>query len=151
MVVRLAPAVGAVVDNREMPDICLQHMVAVMLLDKTASFRAAHDKARMQDAAVLRQREKVTYTPDPSLTALLPARVAVVEIVLNDRTRLADRVEAVRGTVRNPMSRDEVVGKATDLVAPVLGADAARTLIGRLLTIDGLADVRTLRPMLQRR
>jgi len=151
VIVRLAPAVGAVVDNREMPDVCLQHMVAVMLLDKTASFRAAHDKARMQDAAVLRQREKVTYTPDPSLAALLPARVAVVEIVLNDRTRLADRVEAVRGTVRNPMSRDEVVGKATDLVAPVLGADAARTLIGRLLTIDGVADVRTLRPMLQRR
>src|SRR6187402_2473960 len=148
VVVRLAPAVGGVVDNREMPDICLQHMVAVMLLDKTASFRAAHDKARMQDAAVLRQREKVTYTPDPSLAALLPARVAVVEIVLNDRTRLVDRVEAVRGTVRNPMSRDEVVGKATDLVAPVLGADAARTLIGRLLTIDGVADVRTLRPML---
>src|SRR6185295_11944941 len=42
VVVRLAPAVGAVVDNREMPDVCLQHMVAVMLLDKTASFRAAH-------------------------------------------------------------------------------------------------------------
>ena len=122
-----------------------------MLLDKTASFRAAHDKARMQDAAVLRQREKVAYTPDPSLAALLPARVAVVEIVLNDRTRLADRVEAVRGTVRNPMSRDEVVAKATDLIAPVLGADAARMLIGRLLTIDSLADLRGLRPMLQRR
>ena len=41
------------------PDICLQHMVAVMLLDRTASFKAAHDKPRMQDAAVLRQRAKV--------------------------------------------------------------------------------------------
>jgi 2-methylcitrate dehydratase PrpD len=150
VVVRLAPSVGAVVDNREMPDVCLQHMVAVMLLDKTASFRAAHDKARMQDAAVLRQREKVTYTPDPSLTALLPARVAVVEIVLNDRTRLMDRVEAVRGTVRNPMSRDEVVAKATDLMSPVLGANQARTLIARLLTIDAVNNVRALRPMLQR-
>jgi 2-methylcitrate dehydratase PrpD len=150
VVVRLAPAVGSVVDNREMPDVCLQHMVAVMLLDKTASFRAAHDKPRMQDAAVLRQREKVTYTPDPSLAALLPARVAVVEIVLNDRTRLMDRVEAVRGTVRNPMSRDEVVAKATDLMAPVLGAAAARTLIARLLGIDAVTNVRALRPMLQR-
>ena len=54
--VRLAPSVGAVVDNRDIPDICLQHMVAVMLIDKTASFHAAHDKARMKDAAVLRQR-----------------------------------------------------------------------------------------------
>jgi len=150
VVVRLAPAVGAVVDNREMPDVCLQHMVAVMLLDKTASFKAAHDKARMQDAAVLRQRAKVTYTPDPSLAALLPARVAVVEIVLTDRTRLLDRVDAVRGTVRNPMSREEVVAKATDLIAPVLGAAAARTLIARLLTVDALSDVRALRPMLQR-
>ncbi len=148
--VRLAPAVGAVVDNREMPDVCLQHMVAVMLLDRTASFKAAHDKARMRDAAVLQQRAKVTYTPDASLAALLPARVAVVEVVLNDRTRLSDRVEAVRGTVRNPMSRDEVVAKATDLMTPVLGEPRARALIARLLTIDGLGDVRALRPMLQR-
>ena len=58
VVVRLAPTVGAVVDNRDIPDICLQHMVAVMLIDKTASFHAAHDKARMQDARVLRQREQ---------------------------------------------------------------------------------------------
>ena len=65
VVVRLAPIVGAVVDNRDIPDICLQHMVAVMLIDKTASFHAAHDKARMQDAEVLRQRAKVTYTPTP--------------------------------------------------------------------------------------
>ena len=33
--VRLAPSVANVVDNRDIPDICLQHMVAVMLIDKT--------------------------------------------------------------------------------------------------------------------
>ena len=87
VVVRLAPTVGAVVDNRDIPDICLQHMVAVMLIDRTASFHAAHDKARMQDATVLRHRSKVNYVPDASLAALLPARVAIVEITLNDGTR----------------------------------------------------------------
>jgi len=75
---------------------------------------------------------------------------AVVEVVLSDRTRLSDRVEAVRGTVRNPMSRDELVAKATDLMAPVLGEAPTRALIARLLTVDGLDDVRALRPMLQR-
>src|SRR5688572_25065532 len=65
VVIRLAPTVGAVVDNRDIPDICLQHMVAVMLIDGTASFAAAHDSARMQDATVLRQRGKVRYVPDP--------------------------------------------------------------------------------------
>jgi 2-methylcitrate dehydratase PrpD len=150
VVVRLAPTVGAVVDNRDIPDICLQHMVAVMLLDKTASFHAAHDKARMKDAAVLRQRAKVTYLPDASLAALLPARVAVVEITLNDGTRLSERVEAVRGTVRNPMPRAEVVAKARDLIAPVLGAATAQKLIDTVLAIEAVKDVGALRPLLQK-
>jgi len=148
--VRLAPSVGAVVDNRDIPDICLQHMIAVMLIDKTASFHSTHDKPRMQDATVLRQRSKVTYVPDASLSALLPARVAVVEITLNDGTKLSDRVDAVRGTVRNPMTRAEVVDKARDLVAPVLGAGTAQKLIESTLAIERVADIRALRPLLQR-
>ncbi|HKH73103.1 MAG TPA: MmgE/PrpD family protein [Vicinamibacterales bacterium] len=148
--VRLAPGVGSVVDNRDIPDICLQHMVALMLIDKTASFHAAHDKPRMRDAAVLRQRSKVTYVPDPSLTAWLPARVAIVEITFTDGTKLTDRVEAVRGTVRNPMTRAEVVDKARDLIAPVLGMATAQKLIDTLLAIEAVKDVRALRPLLQR-
>jgi 2-methylcitrate dehydratase PrpD len=150
VVVRLAPTVGAVVDNRDIPDICLQHMVAVMLIDKTSSFHAAHDKPRMQDAAVLRQRAKVQYVPDEQLAPLLPARVAVVEITLNDGTRLSDRVDAVRGTVRNPMPREEVVAKARDLIAPVVGADKTQRLIDAVLTLERVVDVRTLRPLLQK-
>ena len=150
IVVRLAPTVGAVVDNRDMPDICLQHMVAVMLIDKTASFHAAHDKARMLDAAVLRQRSKVKYVPDTSLARLLPARVAIVEVALNDGTQPSDRVEAVRGTVRNPMPRSEVVDKARDLIAPVLGTATTQKLLDTLLAIETVKDIRTLRPLLQK-
>ena len=63
---------------------------------------------------------------------------------------LSDRVEAVRGTVRNPMPRGEVVDKARDLIAPVLGAATARQLIDTLLAIETVKDVRALRPLLQR-
>src|ERR1700732_5165562 len=48
VVVRVATSEAKTVNNREIPDICMQHMVAVMLLDKTASFAAAHDKPRMK-------------------------------------------------------------------------------------------------------
>ena len=150
VVVRLDPIVGVVVDNRDIPNICLQHMVAVMLIDKTASFRAAHDKARMQDADVLRQRSKVRYVPDSALARFLPAHVAIVEITLSDDTQISDQVEAVRGTVRNPMPRSEVVGKARDLIAPMLGSATTQTLIGELLAIDTVKNIRTLRPLLQR-
>ncbi|MBM3819936.1 MAG: MmgE/PrpD family protein [Acidimicrobiia bacterium] len=142
VVVRLAPTVGAVVNNRDIPDISLQYMVAVMLLDGTASFAAAHDTARMNDAAVRRERAKIQYVPDPDLARLLPVRVAVVEVTLTDGTTLSDRVEAVRGTVRNPMTREEIVDKARDLMAPVLGAPQARQLIDAVLALDAAPDVR---------
>jgi 2-methylcitrate dehydratase PrpD len=147
--VRLAPSVAAVVDNRDIPDICLQHMIAVMLLDKTVSFKAAHDKPRMQDAAVLRQRAKVELVRDEALARLLPVRVAVVELTLTDGTRLTQRVEAVRGTPRNPMSKAEVIDKCRDLVAPVLGSEKAARLIETVFAIEAVADIRQLRPLLQ--
>jgi len=148
--VRLAPSVAAVVDNRDIPDICLQHMVAVMLLDNTVSFHAAHDKPRMQDPAALRQRAKVILVRDEELAKLLPARVAVVEIELTDGSRLSERVSAVRGTPRNPMSRAEVIDKARDLTAPILGRENSEGLIETIFAIEAIADIRKLRPLLQR-
>src|SRR6185312_12418693 len=53
VLVRVATSEANTVNNREMPDICLQHMVAVMLIDRTASFQAAHDRPRMQSPEVL--------------------------------------------------------------------------------------------------
>ena len=150
VVVRLAHTEARVVDNREMPDICLQHMVAVMLMDKTASFRAAHDKARMKDPAVLRVRAKVQLVPSDELERLEPARQAIVEITLNDGTVLSDRVTAVRGTVDNPMTRDEVVQKCGDLVEPVLGKENCSNLVDKILGIEKVKDIRELRSVLQK-
>jgi 2-methylcitrate dehydratase PrpD len=147
--VRLAPSVAAVVDNRDIPDICLQHMLAVMLLDKTVSFHAAHDKSRMQDAAALRARAKVSLVRDEELAKLLPVRVAIVEIELGDGTLLSERVSAVRGTPRNPMSRSEVIEKARDLTAPVLGSDTSARLIETVFAIETVTDIRKLQPLLQ--
>ena len=144
-----APPVAAVVDNRDIPDICLQHMIAVMLLDKTVSFHAAHDAARMRDPAALRERQKVELVRDDELAKFLPVRVTLVEIELSDGTRLSERVTAVRGTPRNPMTRAEVIDKARDLVAPVLGRETADRLIDTVYAIEQVADMRSLRPLLR--
>ena len=149
VVVRLAPAVGSVVDNRDIPDICLQHMLAVMLLYGTVSFAMAHDEARMKDPAVLHERGKIRYVADADLAPLLPVRVAIVEVALRDGERYSERVDAVRGTPRNPMGREEVVAKARDLIGPVLGDGRSSALIQKLLALEALAGVRELRPLLQ--
>ncbi|MEP6493010.1 MAG: MmgE/PrpD family protein [bacterium] len=149
VVVRVATSEGNLVDNREMPDISMQHMIAVMLVDKTASFKSAHDKPRMQDAAIMRQRAKVTMVREEALEKLLPSRVAIVEVTMNDGTTLTERVDAVRGTAQNPMTREEIVAKARDLMVPVLGARAAGSLIEMVLSLETVKDVRELRPLLQ--
>src|SRR5580658_9591683 len=149
VVVRVATSEANTVNNREMPDICLQHMIAVMLIDKTASFQAAHDKPRMQDGGVLRQRAKVQLIPDEEMERRYPKREALVEVTLNDGTELSERVEAVRGTSDNPMTRDEVVAKCRELTAPRLGAEKSAKLIERVLNIESVGNLRELRPLLQ--
>jgi 2-methylcitrate dehydratase PrpD len=76
--------------------------------------------------------------------------VAVVEVTLNDGTKLTERVESVRGTPENPMTRDEVMAKCRDLMAPVLGATNTTSLIEKVLSLENLKSIRELRPLLQR-
>jgi 2-methylcitrate dehydratase PrpD len=148
--VRLATDEANIVNNREIPGICLQHMVALMLLDKTVSFRSAHDTARMKDPEVLRARAKVQLIKDEELQNLMPLRVAVVDIKLADGRRLTKRVDNVRGTPENPMTREEVVAKAKDLITPVLGVTGASKLVERVMNFESVKDIREMRPFLQR-
>jgi 2-methylcitrate dehydratase PrpD len=150
VIVRVGTHEAAGVNNRDIPDICLQHMIAVMLIDKTVSFRAVHDKPRMLEPATLLQRAKVQLIPDDELERRLPRREAIVEVTLADGTHLTEHVEAVRGSVDNPMTRDEVVAKARDLMTPVLGTAISTNLIEKLLGLENVKDLRELRPLLQR-
>lgn len=149
VVVRAGTTAATKVNNRDMPDICLQHLIAVMLLDKTVSFVAAHDLPRMKDPAVLRERAKVQLVPDKELEDLLPKRVAIVEVTFNDGTQLSERIEDSRGTPGNPMTREEIVAKARVLITPVLGAQKCTKLIDRVLALENVRNIRELRPLLQ--
>jgi 2-methylcitrate dehydratase PrpD len=126
-------------------------MLAVMLIDKTASFAAAHDKARMQDPAVLRQRAKIQLILDPDIERNAEEqREAIVEVTLSDGSQLREHVTAVRGTAANPMTREEVVAKCRDLIAPVLGSSTTAKLITRVLDLENLKKIADLRQLLQR-
>jgi 2-methylcitrate dehydratase PrpD len=150
IIVRVAADEATIVDNREIPDICLQHMVAVMLVDKTVSFKSAHDMARMQDPAVLRQRAKIQLVHDEELERLMPRREAIVEVTLVDGAHFSERVGTVRCTVENPMTREDVIAKARDLITPVLGAATCQKLVDRVFAIESVKNVLELRPLLQR-
>jgi 2-methylcitrate dehydratase PrpD len=147
--VRVAHQAANTVDNRSMPDICMQHMVAVMLLDGIVTFESAHDEKRMKNPHVLAMRKRVELCGDDELTRVMPSRQGKVAVKLKDGRELSIHVKAVRGTADNPMKRAEVDEKAYHLMAPILGKTRARALCDAAWSLDKLNDVRKLRPLLR--
>jgi 2-methylcitrate dehydratase PrpD len=141
MIVRMDPRTS-VVNNREMPDICIQHILAVMLLDKTVTFRSAHDKPRMQNPLVLRHRAKVRLDP--------AAGQPLLTLILTNGTKITQDVGPVLGTEGNPMTRAQVVAKARELIMPILGASTTGKLIERILDIENLNSLLEFRNLIQR-
>ena len=82
--VHLPPRSARTVDNASMPDINVQHLMAMLLIDGTLSFAAIHDEERMQDSAVLALRRKITLLPSEELTHAIPRRQAIVAIRTRD-------------------------------------------------------------------
>jgi 2-methylcitrate dehydratase PrpD len=147
ILVRSAPE--SVVDNSDPPDINIQYVMALMLIDKTATFRSIHDTPRMQDPAILRLRAMVRLEA-PEGRGGAGARPPLVEVALADGARLVQDAGAVLGTADNPMTREQSVAKCHDLMAPVLGSAPATRLVDRVLGLENMKNIRELRPFLQR-
>jgi 2-methylcitrate dehydratase PrpD len=138
-----------IVDNKTIPDICLQHLVALMIVDGGAGFDSVHDFARMSDPKVLAVRKLVQAVPNQELVTAVPARQAIVAIETLDGRKLSHRTYEVRGTPGNPMDQSEVDAKALDLMAPILGDARARELIAAIANLDRFGPVSGLRRLLQ--
>jgi 2-methylcitrate dehydratase PrpD len=99
---------------------------------------------------VLKERAKVELVFDEELEKLIPKRPTIIEVKLTDGTQLTERVDNVRGTPDNPMTKDEVAAKARDLVAPSLGAAKAEQLIATIWNIEAVKNIRELRSLIQK-
>ena len=148
-VVAKLPTDGAgVVNNRAMPDVNIQHCIALALVDGAVSFASTHSYERMADVEVLAMKERVTLQPEPSLVMPEAPRQAIIEVTTTDGRTLSHHTKYAPGTAQNPLDTDRVCEKARDLIAPVLGSDATEQLIDRVLHIEDVASVRDLRPLL---
>jgi 2-methylcitrate dehydratase PrpD len=147
LLVRVAHQGANTVDNRAMPDICMQHMCAVMLIDGKVTFASAHDEARMRDRKVLALRRRIELRGDDRLSAAMPSRQGIVEVSLRDGRKLKHHTRAVRGTAENRMTRGEVDEKSFDLMAPIIGKARARRLCDAVWELEEVRDLRALRPL----
>ena len=134
-----------VVDKREMVDISLQHLLAVMLLDGTMSFAAAHDLRRINNPAVVKTKKLIEAVADQTIPNAVRGWRSRISIKLKDGRTIEHETLAAKGTAENPLTREDVTEKALDLMAPVLGKKRSLALMAALFDLNTLPNVRALR------
>lgn len=142
----LPPNSSRVVDNREMPDVNLQYIMAVMLIDGRLTFEASHAFERMRDPMVRKVRERVELAVDASLSDI--ERSARVSVVLNDGRRLSEFTRFPPGSRENPLTPAAIHAKARRLMEPVIGPSRADDTIAAVRDLEHLRSMRDLAALL---
>ncbi len=150
IVARLPEDGARVVNDRSMPDINCQHIIALALVKGTVSFEDSHSYEQMKDPKVRAAKERVQLVADPKLMDPGAPRSGLVEVTLRDGRTVSHFTRHAPGTAENPMDTESVNAKARLLIEPVLGAEQADGLIRRVNALDELKDVRELRAFLAR-
>jgi 2-methylcitrate dehydratase PrpD len=150
IVVRLPEDGARVVDNRAMPDVNCQHIIALALVDGRVSFKDSHSHERMADPQVRAVKERVLLIADPKLMDPQAPRSGNVEVTLRDGRTVSHFTRHASGTKENPLDTAGVNAKVRDLMAPVIGADRTEAVIRRVNALEELKDVRELLSLLAR-
>ena len=144
VVVRIPESGARTVNNRHMPDVNVQFMVAAILIEGKLTFDMAHDYARFQNPRVLALKEKVQLIADTEMEKSGPRFQGLVEVTLRDGRVLREHVSDCRGRPENPMSPEEVEKKAAWLMEPVLGKNNVDQIIDSVRRIESISSVRDL-------
>jgi 2-methylcitrate dehydratase PrpD len=136
------------VNDREMPDISLQYIFTVTLIDGRCTFEAAHDVERMKDASVVQLKNRVTLIGDPELTRARPEGQSIVLVTTRDGRKLEKHATTFKGRSENPLTTDEVHEKAQELLEPALGKARTHELMDVVDKLETVASMRDLRPLL---
>jgi 2-methylcitrate dehydratase PrpD len=137
------------VDNAPMPDVNVQHLLAMLLIDGMLSFDTIHDRERMEVPEILALRRRITIIPSEELMHARPRRQAIVDVKTRDGRSLSRRTRAVRGSADNPMNQAEVEAKALDLIGSVLGTRRARAIVRAVARLETIPDITALRRLWQ--
>src|SRR5215470_7611974 len=129
IVVKLPEDGARIVNNRSMPDVNCQYVIALALVEGAVSFEDSHSYERMKDPKVLAAKDRV-------------------QVMLRGGRAVSHFTRHPPGTKENPLNTERVNEKARSLMSPVLGAERTEDVIRRVNALERLDDVCELRPLL---
>jgi 2-methylcitrate dehydratase PrpD len=148
IVVKLPEDGARIVNDRSMPDVNCQHIIALALVEGGVSFEDSHSYERMTDSKVLAAKERVQLIADRGLMDPAAPRSGLVEVTLRNGRTVSHFTRHPPGTKENPLSTNRVNEKARSLMTPVLGAERTEELIRVVNALEELNEVHDLRPLL---
>jgi 2-methylcitrate dehydratase PrpD len=149
---RLPATKSWIVDNRPMPDVNLQYILAAILMDGRLTFNSSHDYERLQSKEVRSLMERVRLVHDKDLD---PApnvkgftRRAHLKVTLRDGTERHRKVDAAIGSRLNPMGWDDLRAKAHGVLSGTCCESDIEALIAWGRNIDGQRSIRGVHELL---
>lgn len=138
--------------NAEMPALNLRYLASIILIDGRLDLVAAQDRERFNNDSQVHELMKkmdVVHAPDLEVaegeTRTEPARVKLVDSRTGEHQVF---VPYVRGFPSHPMTREDVMAKAMELMSPVLGRARTQDVIDVVMDIENLDNGADIVPMI---
>jgi 2-methylcitrate dehydratase PrpD len=117
--------------------VSLPFSVAVALIEGQALLKQYSDR-NIRNAQIKALVNAHMITVDDTLPRGVSCKMVLTQ---NDGRVFTSQIDYPKGSIQNPMSDQELLGKFMSLASPVIGAKRAITLADALMTIEKAADV----------
>jgi 2-methylcitrate dehydratase PrpD len=129
----------------------MPYTLAVVFYEKQALLEQYTDeKIRRSDLRALAKKVKVEFDPALDEEYVKKKKMAhVLEIQCQDGRRLTNRVDYPKGSLENPFTQEEIVGKFKNLSALAIGQEKAGKVLSLWENLENLEKMEKLGELLQ--
>lgn len=126
------------------------YCVAALMVDGEVTINQFTEE-KIRDPRIMEYISKIEVIPSEELDAVGPEgrHASIVEVELKDGRTLSRRTDQRKGSIQNPMSRQEVIDKYHQLVNSVMPAGRSAEILAIIESMEDLEDVRDLTRLLQ--
>jgi len=150
--VRMATAAADTVNNRDMPSICVQDMVALAMVHGELGFDLAHSSEALGLPEVSALRSRIVVVPDPEIDRLQPrGRGAKIVIHTQGGARHEEWIEHPRGhALRERVGWPDLHRKWDELLSRRMGERRYEGFQRMCASLEALEDVTEVTGLLRR-
>jgi 2-methylcitrate dehydratase PrpD len=142
ILVRMRKSGADTVNDSDMPDLNIQYLYGLAMLERRIGFAAGHDEHRMRSAEMRALGRKTRAVFDPEIGEA--SHRSIVEVTLASGKTISKQVDSFRGKADNPLSTEEVAVKARDLIETVFAPAQASRVIDACLDLEKIGSIRAL-------